>query len=309
MGRDLSYNNLTGTIPSVLAELTSLKVLDLTSNQLKGPIPSALLERSQNGFLTLRMPMFTSHARTEGHPSLCDSGTSCGVISRSKKKLATSVIAVLCLVPVVILLVVMAIIWRVKKSQGLWRNTIMSPQNQVFSNQGKGQYHNSLQLENRRFTYMELKNITNNFKKILGRTARTRTLSWGQRLQIVREAAQGLKYLDKGCKPPLIHRDVKTANILLSENLEAKIADFGVSSFPKTFSELTCAGIMMPSNSAKKVMCTASGVVLLELVTGQPPLMRTVENENTNVAQMVRQKLVRGDIEDSSMPGCEGTVT
>ncbi|KAG1346651.1 putative LRR receptor-like serine/threonine-protein kinase PAM74 [Cocos nucifera] len=54
-------------------------------------------------------------------------------------------------------------------------------------------------------------------------------LSWGERLRIAVDAAQGLEYLHEGCKPPLIHRDVKTGNILLSQGLEAKIADFGLS--------------------------------------------------------------------------------
>nr|AWA44823.1 hypothetical protein SO179B13_000003 [Saccharum officinarum] len=56
-----------------------------------------------------------------------------------------------------------------------------------------------------------------------------RYLTWRQRLQIALESAQGLEYLHKGCSPPLIHRDVKLANILLSARLEAKVADFGLS--------------------------------------------------------------------------------
>ncbi|KAG6526604.1 hypothetical protein ZIOFF_016596 [Zingiber officinale] len=228
---DLSYNNLTGQIPDELANLSSLKLLDLASNQLNGSVPSNLLEMAQNGLLTLRL---------DWNPHLCNNGTLCNVMPvAKKKKISTPVIVILCIVPVLILLAVIIIVWKVRKTQGVRKGSSVDPHNDF-----PKQTNNVLQFENHQFTYMEIQNITNNFQKILGkggfefvfhghledgRANNARALTWRQRLHIAIDAAQGLEYLQNGCKPPLVHRDVKSGNILLSEILEAKIADFGLS--------------------------------------------------------------------------------
>jgi serine/threonine protein kinase len=66
-------------------------------------------------------------------------------------------------------------------------------------------------------------------EQIAGSGRNGKRLTWRQRLRIALDSAQGLEYLHRGCNPPLIHRDVKSTNILLNAKLEAKIADFGLS--------------------------------------------------------------------------------
>ncbi|PNX96304.1 receptor-like protein kinase HSL1-like protein, partial [Trifolium pratense] len=57
------------------------------------------------------------------------------------------------------------------------------------------------------------------------------TFDWNQRYKIALGGAKGICYLHHDCSPPVIHRDIKSSNILLDENYEAKIADFGVARF------------------------------------------------------------------------------
>ncbi|KAK3410702.1 hypothetical protein EUGRSUZ_J02714 [Eucalyptus grandis] len=61
-----------------------------------------------------------------------------------------------------------------------------------------------------------------------------------ERLHIIVNVAKGLEYLHNGCNPPIIHRDFKATNILLNEEMQAKISDFGLS---RTFTAETDAHV------------------------------------------------------------------
>ncbi|GJM99007.1 hypothetical protein PR202_ga16065 [Eleusine coracana subsp. coracana] len=131
------------------------------------------------------------------------------------------------------------------------------------------------------------------------------TLTWGTRLRIVLEAAQGLDYLHKGCSPPIIHRDVKSSNILLGQNLQAKIADLGLSrtylSDVQTHISATAAGtpgFMDPEYYLNGRPTESSdvysfGVVLLEAVTGEPPMVPG----HGHIIQRIKQRVAMGDID------------
>ncbi|XP_057976106.1 probable LRR receptor-like serine/threonine-protein kinase At1g51880 [Malania oleifera] len=142
---------------------------------------------------------------------------------------------------------------------------------------------------------------------------RNYVLGWEERLRIAIDAAQGLEYLHNGCKPPMIHRDVKSANILLNENFHAKLADFGLSrDFPVE------GGYLVPSETigtlgyidpevgrlTEKSDVYSFGVVLLELITGHPALLKG--HENMHIVQWVNSVIGRGDIGSIVDPRVQG---
>ncbi|KAK8489621.1 hypothetical protein V6N13_023833 [Hibiscus sabdariffa] len=138
--------------------------------------------------------------------------------------------------------------------------------------------------------------------------AKETVLNWKQRLQIAVDAAQGLDYLHNGCKPPIVHRDLKPPNILLTEQMQAKIADFGLSRFFSTENAshilTSCPagtlGYVDPEfhasgNLNKKIDVYSFGIILFELITGQPVIIRSTEC-SIHITEWVRPMIEKGDI-------------
>jgi serine/threonine protein kinase len=108
-------------------------------------------------------------------------------------------------------------------------------------------------------------------------------LDWAARKRIAVGAARGLLYLHEQCDPKIIHRDVKAANVLLDERLEAVVGDFGLAKLlDHGDSHVTTAvrgtvGHIAPEylstgQSSEKTDVFGFGILLLELVTGQRAL-------------------------------------
>ncbi|XP_047310501.1 protein NSP-INTERACTING KINASE 3-like [Impatiens glandulifera] len=105
-------------------------------------------------------------------------------------------------------------------------------------------------------------------------------LDWSRRKRIALGTARGLVYLHEQCDPKIIHRDVKAANILLDEDLEAVVGDFGLAKLLDHHdSHVTTAvrgtvGHIAPEylstgQSSEKTDVFGYGILLLELITGQ----------------------------------------
>ncbi|KAL4184005.1 hypothetical protein AMTRI_Chr11g157870 [Amborella trichopoda] len=109
-------------------------------------------------------------------------------------------------------------------------------------------------------------------------------LKWELRYKIAGEAAKGLCYLHHDCSPLIVHRDVKSNNILLDGEYEAHVADFGLAKFLQDTGGSECMSVIAGSYGYiapeyaytlkvdEKSDVYSFGVVLLELITGHRPV-------------------------------------
>ncbi|URE02833.1 26S proteasome non-ATPase regulatory subunit [Musa troglodytarum] len=109
-------------------------------------------------------------------------------------------------------------------------------------------------------------------------------LPWERRFRVGTEIAEALSYLHHGCRRPVIHRDVKSSNILLNDEFEPQLSDFGLAMWaPTAATDLTQSDVvgtfgylapeyLMYGKVSNKNDVYAFGVVLLELLTGRKPI-------------------------------------
>nr|GEU43846.1 receptor-like protein kinase BRI1-like 3 [Tanacetum cinerariifolium] len=126
-------------------------------------------------------------------------------------------------------------------------------------------------------------------------------LDWSSRKKIAIGSARGLAFLHHSCIPHIIHRDMKSSNVLLDEDFEARVSDFGmarlVNALDTHLSVSTLAGTpgYVPPEYYQSFRCTAKGdvysfgVVLLELLSGKKPIDTLEFGDDNNLVGWAKQ--------------------
>ncbi|KAJ0763968.1 putative protein kinase RLK-Pelle-CrRLK1L-1 family [Helianthus annuus] len=177
------------------------------------------------------------------------------------------------------------------------------------------------------YEYMPSGSLEDHLHKKRANTSSYSPLTWIQRLNICIDAARGLDYLHTGTgvQHRVIHRDVKSSNILLDENLASKIADFGLSRItPASQSGATTnvytgqivstfgymdAEYFSTHRLTRKSDVYAFGVVLLEVLCGRPALDFSLDEEQHSLAGWAKHCIKRGNLSRIVDPSLRGQVS
>lgn len=126
-------------------------------------------------------------------------------------------------------------------------------------------------------------------------------LTWNIRMKIALDIARGLEYLHERCNPPVIHRDLKSSNILLDSNFNAKLSNFGLAvahglqnkNNTNLSGALGCVApeYLIDGKLTDKSDVYAFGVVLLELLLGRKAVDKTISSECQSIVTWAMPQL------------------
>ncbi|GLT86081.1 hypothetical protein SLE2022_042440 [Rubroshorea leprosula] len=153
-----------------------------------------------------------------------------------------------------------------------------------------------------------------------GKNKDKHALSWEVRYNIAVGIAEALNYLHNECSQPVIHRDVKSSNILLSDEFEPQLSDFGLamrgpttSSFLIQDDVLGTFGYLAPEyfmygKVSDKIDVYAFGVVLLELLSGKEPISSEIPKGQESLVMWAKPTIESGDVKSILDPDLDKNI-